>query len=261
MSNTLYRVQNYVRFSADELLSLLLTGVVAAFVLSARDLLFVRYGQAASIQKFVLMLLFVLLIMIVLLTICKIVAIRIGHIITYRAHYLGLALGVVLCILSAGFLPLFLPGGFRFDQPETLRIGKFFGYRKGWETGLIAGSFTLFSLGAILFLSPLYLLSRAEFYAELIVACCLFGLFALIPVPFIDAGPKQWYRRLHGATFGLDVYYASKFWFGTLAAFAVLFSTLAILLTTANTRVGFVLYMFCLALSAFCFYFYPRFFK
>ena len=68
-----------------------------------------------------------------------------------------------LAIMSAGYLPVFLPGGFSYSQPERLLIGKWRGYHKSWEVGLIAGTFPLALLLLILIISPLYLLSGSSF--------------------------------------------------------------------------------------------------
>lgn len=258
-----YNTKKYVSFTADELIGVLVTSLFIAFALRARDLLFERFWDFASLQDFVTMFLFVFGIMFAIIWACKIVAVSVGHVIVYKPYFLALIVCAFITVMTAGYLPIFLPGGFFTRQPERLTIGKSLGFRKGWELGLIAGSFPLFILLIITILSPVYLWTRADLYAQLMVACCLIAIFACVPAPMFDINMmsrKEWFRGLYGTTFGLEVVYASIPWYFVLTCTVLLFSALTYILTLASVRVGFWVYIICLVISALTLFIYPKFF-
>lgn len=265
MSNTIYNTHQYVKFTADEFLSLLLTSIVAAFIFSTRDLLFERFGDIAAIQQLLFLFLFLTIVMLVTIWLCKIIAIRIGYTITYNAHYLGLALGVVIAFASAGFLPLFLPGGFSYHQPQRLAIGKFRGTYKGWELGLIAGSFPLIMIAWVLLLSPIYILTKGVLFLHAMTAVILMGLYACIPAPGImlhhSGLNKDWFRYLRGTTFGLEIAYISRYWWMALCFTVLMFWGLTYLLTALDQPVIIFVYIFAMLLGAFTLWIYHLFFK
>lgn len=265
MSDTLYNTRQYVRFTTAEILQMLVTTVFVAFILSMRDLLFIHFGEAAGIQTLLFMLLFTFVALFTVVWVCKIVAIRLGYLIEYQAHYLGLMIGVVLSFASQGFLPLFLPGAFSYDHPERLRIGKWRSFYKGWELGIIAGSFALAMIAWVLILSPIYIFTRAELFSTAMICVILFALYACIPAPGVilqhTGRARDWFRYLRGTTFGLDIAYANRYWWMALCFSVLIFAGMTYLLTQVDERVGLIVYLFSLALGAFVLWIYHLFFK
>jgi hypothetical protein len=265
MSSTAYAVRQYISFTADEFLGLSVTSLFIAFIVSARDLLFERWGEALAVQRFLLTFVFLLLILLATVWFCKAIAIRLGYTINYKSHHTGLVFGGLVAVASAGFLPIFLPGGFDYHQPERLAVGKWRGYRKGWEVALIAAAFPLFLLAWILLLSPIYLLSQGEFYAHIMEAVILIALFACIPMVFIrphhGGRAYDWFRYLGGTTFGLDVFFASPAWWAALCAAVVVFGMYTYLLTTLATPVTIFVYIASLFTGGMIVWIYNMFFR
>jgi hypothetical protein len=146
-----------------------------------------------------------------------------------------------------------------------LRVGKFFHLHKGWEIGLVSGTFPLIMLLWITLFSPLFLLSHADLYLTLIAVCALSAIYACVPLPFFTTDARgrrlEWYRYMRGSTFGLDVVYASRWWYMVLLCMTVAYGLLAYLLTLLEIRAGIFLYVVILFFSAIGLYVYPMFFK
>ena len=264
MSDTTYNARQYIRFEVGEFIAMIITALFASLSLNVRELLFTKFGDASGIQSTVVMFIFILFVMMIAVYLCKIVAIKVGTVITYQAHTIGLVITLIITIMSAGWLPLFLPGGFLFDDPRRLRVGKWVGsWRRGWETGLITGSFPLAVLLFVLIFSPLYLYSVSDLYAKMLIACCLLALYSLIPLPFFTSrkGSKDWWTHLKDCTFGLDVLYSSRFWYGVLTVMVLLFSLSTLLLTVVGVRTGIVIYALSLILAFAGMYVYSKFFN
>jgi hypothetical protein len=264
MSDTMYNVQHYLKFTADEFISIIVTSFFSSFVLTFDEWGDTSFELMAGVRAWIFMFLCILLILLVSIWVCKSIAIKTGYVITYNAHIVGLLFGVFICVASAGYLPLFLPGGFSVDQPQRLKIGKWHAHYRQWEMGLIAGTFSLVMILWVMIFNPLFLITRDPIWLHLIIACCLFALFALIPAPFFSIHQKgrirDWWRYLQGSTFGLELLYVSKAWYVTLAVAVIIFSTLAYLLTTNSVGVGIWLYVISLLLGFITMVVYVKFF-
>ena len=267
MSDTIYNARKYVTFSGQELLGLAVTGAVASFALNARDLLFVRFGEPASLWPFAITFAFLLFFLVVAAWVSKIVAARVGYVIRYVPHAAGLVGGAILAVLSAGYLPIFLPGGYRFTRPERLRIGKHMGWYKGWEVGLIAATFPLAFTFFLLPLNALYLSTGSEQYLLLVVAAWLVALFACVPAPMLGHHPgalkdaRDVVKMLRGSSFGLDVFYASGPWYLILCAYVLVVGILAWMLSVVGMPVGLWVYGLSVLLALFAWWVFGKFFR
>lgn len=265
MSNTVYRVQHYMKYTLDEFWGILVTTLFAAFILTFNDWGDAAFDLAMGLTSLALMFIFLLFAVLLTTWVCKVVAIRLGYTITYRPHLAGLIFGLFVTVASRGYLPLFLPGGFDFRQPERLLIGKWHGLRKGWEMALISAAFPLTMLFLILLVNPLYLLTKAPIYLDLVVACCLFAIFALVPAPMITLGQRgdttDWFRYLRGTTFGLDIMYTTRGWWAVMIVATLIFSLLAWILTFSSIGIGIFIYILSLVLGTIIIWTYAQFFK
>jgi hypothetical protein len=264
MSDTIHNVKSYVGFTSDEFISMTSSSALIAFIVSMRDLLFEHWGEGVAVQRFGFTFVFLLFSFIITVWACKILAIRLGYVIRYHAHYVGLLGGAFLCVASAGYLPVFLPGGFTYEQPERLAVGKWRGYRKDWEVGLIAASFPLFMVLWVLLLSPLYLVTQTELYMHLMGTVMLIALFACIPMVNFrmqhSGKAIDWWRYFRGTTFGLDVAYISRPWWCALCVAILLFWFFTYLLTFVSITVGIFTYCVSLALAGLIVWIYCMFF-
>ncbi len=265
MSNTVYNAKQYVTFSANEFIAMMVTAFFASFALTFNDWGDTVFDAGSGVRALALMFMATLTILIITIWICKIVAIRYGYKVHYKAHYFGLFIGVYVTILSKGYLPMFLPGGFSLEQPERLRLGKFHGFYKGWEIGVVAATFPLAILLWTLLFSPLYLATGSVFYLHLIVAVCLFAIYACIPIPFIEKSTKgrafDIFKYFRGASFGLEVFLSSGTWYIIMTATVLIFAALSYLLTVLSVQIGIILYVISLLLGMLCLWVYNQFFK
>jgi hypothetical protein len=243
----IYNTTKYARISSDEALAVIFTGVVASLCISVRDLLFERYAEIASLQQFILVAILGCAILLGTVFFCKIVAIRHGYVMKYRAHTHGLIGGVILTVISAGFLPLFLPGGFKLEQPDRIRVGKFLGFHKKWEVALIATAFPMTLMAFVLLISPFYLSTSMELFLQLMILCCLAAIGACVPLPMFDKIGHEFstlVKNMHGTTFGLDVISWSFSGFVALCVAVGLFCLFAIGLIFLPWKIIFYIPMF-----------------
>jgi hypothetical protein len=267
MSDTAYNVRMYVRFTVDELLAMVVSALCIAFILQMRDLLFEHFGEASSIGAAAFMFIFVLMLLVIAVWVCKIVAIRLGHIITYQAHYPGLVIGLILGLVSVGYLPIFLPGGFNFEQPTRMRVGKFLGYKKSWEIGLICATFPLVMLLFIVLLQPFYLFSKQDIYFNAIVVASLIAIYSCIPAPFFGKSNHTgrhklgFLKSLTGATFGLEVWYTGANWLFALIITVLFFCLVTFLISFASIGLGFVIFVISLLMGVLGLWIYSKFFQ
>jgi|GEM_PF-4317729 len=265
MSDTVHNIKTYMKFTSDEFMAFLVTGFFAAVILNFRNWGDETFNMMTGIQATLLSFMLILLILIATVWLCKVIAIRLGYTIEYKSHLPGLVIGVFICVISNGYLPIFLPGGFEIQQPHRLAIGKYHPFRRGWELGLIAGTFPLIMLLWVLILNPLYLLTHGELFLRMTVTVCLFAIYACLPVPFFDSHHKgnlrDWFRYLHGASFGLEVAYASFSWYIVLCCTVLFFALVAFLLTVLDTGAGIVLYVLSFLVGLFCLWVYSKFYK
>jgi len=266
MSDTLYAARQYVSVNHRELFSLAATSLVAAFCLTVRDLLFVRFGEIPPIIELLGTALAIFVIMLLALWVTKLIAVRVGYVIEYVPHKVGLIGGVILSIISLGYLPLFLPGGLRFELPPRLRVGKFRSWYKGWEVGLIAGAFPFVITFALLPLSALFL-AGVPGMELLVVATWLVALFACLPLPMLGKHKgelKDFHdtvKKLRGSSFGLDVFYASGPWFLILCAYVLIIGILTWTLMTLGYPLGLWAYGFSVLFALMAGAVFMRFFQ
>jgi len=260
MTDTTYAVRKYYHLTGKEFLALIVTAFFAGFIFTF-DITTELNELITGWLSLAALLLFVFFIVILL---CKLIAIRIGYTIQYEYHLAGLLFGVLLTIFSAGFLPFFLPGGFVFERPERLRIGKFIGHFKGWEMGLIAAAFPLLLCFSVLAISPLYMWSGDQIYLSLLVAVLLTATFSLLPLPMLKTGHKgnvrDWANYLHGSTFGLEVYFSSRGWYVVLAISVLSFTFITYLTALVGGTMSFFLYALVVFLGIVGVWVYSRFF-
>jgi hypothetical protein len=253
-----------VKFSIDEFIAFITTAFFAAVILNFRNWGDVEFDFSAGLQTTLLSFLFLLFVLIITVWICKAVAVNVGFVIAYKSHILGLMIGLFICVMTNGYLPVFLPGGFSMTQPERLQIGKYRAPMRAWSFGLVAGTFPLAMLLWVMLLNPLYLLTGAEFYFNLVVAVVLFAVYACLPLPFIDfhhgGRIRDWFRYLHGASFGLDVAYASFAWYIVLCVTVMFFAVMSLLLTIFSVGVGVFIYAFSFIVGLLGLWIYSKFF-
>lgn len=245
------KAREYLTFSWQEVFAILLTSIFASFILTFNEWGDEAFDRAEGLTNWGLVLVFLFFVIMVTVLISKLWALRIGYVIKYESHMVGLFGGLGLTLLSAGAIPLFLPGGYNYDRPQRLKIGHWRPHHKGWELGLIASSFPLIMLLWTLLFNPLYLFTGHEFYLHMTVAVCLTALYAMIPLPNITSERtgnvvRDWWQYLKGTTFGLEVWYVSLGWWVALTLGVVLYALIVFILIALGSTTGVIIYLLTL---------------
>ncbi|MDD9953432.1 MAG: hypothetical protein OXR66_03785 [Candidatus Woesearchaeota archaeon] len=245
--NVWYNLKNYVRVMPDEFIGICVTAVFASFILTFNDWGTTTFNVAAGLRSLLTVFIYLAIIFLITTCIAKLIGIKQGFLVYYQPHLIGMMAGLIICVASAGYLPIFLPGGFKLDYPHRMVMGKWRGYHRQWELGMINGLFPLVILAFLLLLNPLYMTTGNEMYVKLIVVTCLVAIFAMIPLPNIalEYGGRvtDFFRYLKGATFGFDVFFCSKNWYTALVTYVLFFSIVSYILTKSGAKVGVALYI------------------
>lgn len=235
------RIEKRWGFSSKELTRLLITSLVSAFSitlvkgwtikvpLEGSDE-FVKYGvfeviKGSSIADYFLNLIIVFIALFLFLwihfSVQKLVALRLGYSSEYKYWINGMILGVIICFLSYGYIPLFFSGALYYDVIPKLRMGVFKGGVKHKDLGLIAFSGPLSNIILVGLLAPLYLASKNSFIFSMIILNILIALWSLLPIPVFEK-----FRQFEGGTTGLYIFIASRWAYvlvlSTVVAYALL---------------------------------------
>lgn len=260
-----YNVKQYLKFSWDELVGFLVTSLFGAFIITFNDWGEGTFELAVGLRTLLAVFVFLLLALAFTVLLCKLYAVRVGYEMTYRPHLIGMMFGLVLVVASAGFLPIFVPGGYDFKRPVRRYAGHWRGYHRPWEIAMIAGWFPMLFLAYVLVLSPLYLMTGSFLVYKFIVACCLVAVYSLIPAPNValEYGGRvlDFFRYLKGMTFGLQIVINSRTWFVALGTFTILSSILAYVVTVMGSRVGFILYVLAFIIGLVLMFLYKSFWE
>jgi hypothetical protein len=257
-----YRFRHYFKFNWEEVIGFIVTAVFAGFILTFNEWGEEKFEVALGIRALIVMSLFLLVTLFVTVLAIKLVSLRIGYEVYYEPHLLGMMFGLVICVASAGWLPIFLPGGFRFHQPMRMYVGHWRGYMRTYYIPAICGAVPMLMLLYVTILSPIYIATGSEIIARFIVALLLFAVYSLIPLPNValEYGGRvlDFFRYFKGMTFGLAIYMNSRTWFAGLGAFVLVFSVLAYLLTYYRYRASLLVYVIALILGLLWMWFYKE---
>ncbi len=235
MAGFTYHVKRYFSFSRDEWTALFITAVVMGFVLSFNKWGATTFDLSVGVKNLLLALSASVALLIVHVGAQKLAGIYYGVKVAYGKYTIGLLVGVLVTLLSFGYLPLFFPGHLTYETIPNLRVGKFRAAMvKKWEIALIAFAGPLASL---LLTIPFNLLQAATGLAvfhTLIVVSVLLAVFAMIPLPIIQTpNPYTVYmsrmESFEGSTPGFDIFFSSPSWYFFLAGLVVCFALLALL--------------------------------
>ncbi len=253
LSDWTYNFHKYFRVNWEEILGFLVTCVFASFILTFNEWGGDKFDVASGLAALLVMFVFLLVALTLTVLIIKLIGLRLGYEVYYEPHLLGMMFGLVICVASAGYLPLFIPGGFRFKQPMKLYVGHWRGYERTYYVPALCGAVPMIMLLFVTVLSPIYLATGSALVAHFIVALILFSIYSLIPLPNValEYGGRvlDFFRYFKGMTFGLAIYINSRTWFAGLSFFVIVFGVVAYVLTLLQYRVGLILYIVGLILG------------
>ncbi len=219
------RVETKFRFSPKELFRLLITALVAAFILAFRkwgegDQFNLVEGTTNTIIAAVAVFIFLL----IHFSAQKMVALKLGYTSEYKLWLNGILISLILCFFTYGYLPLFFTGSLLYTIVPKLRVGVFRGGVKHKDLGMIAFAGPLSNLIIVGLLAPAYLASKGSFIRELIIVNLMIAVFCLLPIPTFEK-----LRQFAGGTTGLYILIASRWVFVLVLATVIFFSAMILI--------------------------------
>lgn len=215
------RIEHRFRFSSAEILRILATVLVAAFILSFRKWGVETFDLFSGLFNFVVSAAFVFLFLLMHFSVQKIIALNYGYSSEYKNWHNGFLISLIVVFFSFGFIPLFFTGVLSFDAIPKLRVGSFRGGIMHKHLGIIAVSGPVSNMVMAALLAPIYLATKNQLVFDMISINLLIAIFSMLPIPTFEK-----LRQFKGGTTGLYLFIASRwayfFVLGTVLGFSLL---------------------------------------
>jgi hypothetical protein len=223
------RVEARFRFSKKELLWLLITALVAGFVLTFRKWGEKTFNPGEGIFNLIITAALVFIFLLIHFSVQKLTALKLGYVSEYKAWLNGLLISLVLSFFTYGYFPLFFTGSLLYDVVPKLRVGVFRGGVKHKDLGLIAFAGPFSNLIIVGLLTPIYLATKNSFFgtnilSPVILINLLMAIFSLLPIPTFEK-----LRQFAGGTTGLYLFIASRWVFVLVFVIVLAFAALILL--------------------------------
>lgn len=176
-------VRDFIRyglFSGKELVYLILTALIFAFIFSFRDPALESYTIAAYIYNMITYTIFSFAALAIMQLGHRFMAVHLGYIPEYKPWGLGLGINIFLAFISTGFIIFLSPGGFAVQKKQGMQVGKLF-------TGIVfrEKSYIVFFglLSLVLYSGLLKLLPISEFLIiQGTTVALIIGAYSLLPI-------------------------------------------------------------------------------
>jgi hypothetical protein len=224
MAELASRAEHHFKFSGKELLRLIATVIVGAFILSFRKWGGETFDFTAGAFNFIVLSIILFLSVYIHFAIQKIVALHFGYNSEYKNWHNGFLISMIVCFFSFGFIPLFFTGVLSFDIIPKLRVGTFRGGVMQKDVGIIAFSGPFINLILVGLLAPFYIATKSNFIFTIIIINLLIAIFSLIPIPTFEK-----IRQFKGGTTGLYLYIESRWIFFLVFAAVLSFAGLILM--------------------------------
>ena len=223
MQELAYRVEKRFKFTGKEIRYLLVTVVVAAFVLNFRSWGGDEFSFGEGMTNLIITGVVVFISFLIHFAAQKVVALSMGYVSKYKYWLNGILISLIVTFFTYGYFPLFFTGSLWHDTVTKLRVGEFRGGPKHKEIGYIAFAGPLANILIVCLVAPLYLATEGAFFHTIFVANLLIAVFSLLPIPTFEK-----IRQFKGGTTGLYLFIASR-WLYVLIFLTVLLFTALIL--------------------------------
>lgn len=224
MNELATRVEKRFKFSRQELIHILITVVVAAFVLSFRKWGGDEFNLSRGLFNLIVTFIIVFVSFMVHFSAQKIMALSKGYESRYKYWLNGILISVILAFFSYGYFPLFFTGSLWYDVVPKLRVGIFRGGVKHKDLGLISFAGPFSNLVIVTLVAPVYLATQSSFFHTIIVVNLLMAVFSLLPIPTFEK-----LRQFKGGTTGLYLFIASRWIFILTFIFFLAYAVLILL--------------------------------
>ena len=182
--NLVDKVKRYYAFSANELIGLAAAIFSMAFILSFRDISS-SIDPLLWVKTLLPAILIMALALIVHLSAQRIYSLEQGFKAEFTPWFIGIILGVLIAIMSYGYVILLLPGGIVMHLLETHRVG-YFRYRLGyWTQGFTALTGPLASMLLAFFFEVMSFLPSPLIH-QAVIANVLLAVCSMLPFPPLD---------------------------------------------------------------------------
>jgi hypothetical protein len=206
------RIQDFFKFSRQEITGLIAAVLVTAFVFSFRDWGPENFDFSIGLRNFILMLVVTTVTFAARFSSQKIWGLEEGYKAEFKVWWIGLGISLVITFLSLGIIPLIVVGSMVSAFMVKHRLGEMrygFSYEDNADIaarGVIVnlGLATIFSIG-LLFFPESYLFSKG------VLLNLVMGICSLIPLPQLD---------------GLSIFFGNRVKYFTLIFVTILFGFL-----------------------------------
>jgi hypothetical protein len=220
------RVQDYFRFSKQEIIGFIVSILVTAFIFSFRDW-GVDAFEAGTGFRHLLILIIIVAISLIFRTSCqKIYGLTQGYKAEFKVWWVGLVIAFVIAVISQGYIPLVLAGTMSVSFMVRQRLGEFrYGFSHSENAVIsywgIAGNLIL----AILFAIGGFFVPESYFFSKGLILNLIMAFTSLIPIPQLD---------------GLNIFFGSR----VLYFMAIIVSLLGAILLLSGTKMGLIIAIF-----------------
>ena len=180
------RLERRFRFSKKELVYLLITVVVAAFILNFRNWGADEFNLEVGIGNLIITFLVVFISFLIHFSVQKVIALSMGYVSEYKYWLNGILISLIVAFFSYGFLPLFFTGSLWHEPVTRLRVGTFRGAVKHKDLGYISFAGPLANMLIAGLFAPVFLSTGSPFVQVIIKANLLIALFSLLPIPTFE---------------------------------------------------------------------------
>ncbi|MBT5023396.1 hypothetical protein HOK51_10910 [Candidatus Woesearchaeota archaeon] len=180
------KFRRYGRLNTKEVIGLIFTILVIAFIFSFREWGIGNFDLDLGISNLVLAIILTTITMLARVYAQKISALLIGYKVEYKHWTLGLVVCLVLAFVSNGYLRLFAVGGILFHHLQIHRLGRYRYSPENSTFGWIATSGTAANIFLAIISKALHLISGSEFFYKLMLLNIWIAIFSLIPIPPLD---------------------------------------------------------------------------
>jgi len=226
------RIKGQFGFSKQELIGILASIFVVAFIFSFRDWGEETFNLSLGLSNFVTVLFVAVITFFARFSYQKIKGLEEGHKPTFNVWWAGLLVSLFIALISNGYVPLIFAGTMVSAFVVKQRLGEFrYGQSYG-AVGMIAFHGIIANLIlATLFSVGVYIFPESYFFQKAVILNLVMAFCSLLPLPWLD---------------GMAIFFGSRVLYATIIAITFLVSALLI----TGTRVGLIMVIFLGALVA-----------
>jgi hypothetical protein len=184
MNRYRYAFKSAFRFSRKEFWPFMVAVVFSGFILSFRKWGTTQFDAVSGVSNLILYSILFMIIYFLFIAAQKYVATYMGYECTLELWYYGPVVGLLITFMTYGYVPFLYLGNVKLKEDYNLRLGKFRYYlniKDLMYVGITGPMFIILFL--ILIIHPLYFITKAPIFQNVIVASTWIMLFSSLPLP------------------------------------------------------------------------------